>query len=80
MGKVAYSVTVDDAHLAVTQAIAGEIRARGVEVDRVIAAAGAIRAIGDARAAEAIRRIEGVLAVTPEPRCDLPPIDEDIPV
>jgi hypothetical protein len=75
----AYSILVDDAHLASTAAIAAKIGAKGMTIDRVVPEAGAIRATGDARKAAAVRKIAGVAAVEEERVCRLAPIDGRIP-
>lgn len=79
MAKFAFSIVVDDAHLKSLDAITRAIGAQGLQVDRIVPEAGAIRAIGEEGDLEALRRIEGVLDVTCERGYQLPPMDEKIP-
>jgi hypothetical protein len=79
MAGVAYSITVDEAHLGATRAIARRLGECGLVVDRVVAAAGAIRAFGEPGAADAARGIEGVAEVKPEATFALPRRSRRIP-
>lgn len=77
--RLGLSIVIDDEHLAQTEAIAGLLRAQGLDVGRVVPEAGAIYATGDAADMDRARRVEGVIEVTPEPSVQLPPLDGRVP-
>lgn len=79
MPNVSLSITVDDAHLTKTEAIAHEIRACGLEVQRIVPEAGAIQATGQESDLEVVRRITGVVRVRAERTYRLPPMSGSIP-
>lgn len=79
MAKLSFSIMVDEAHLQQTQMIAETIGRQGMRIDGVVPEAGAIRAFGEESEIEALRRIDGVLEVTPERQYVLPPFDPEIP-
>lgn len=79
MAPRAYSILIDDAHLAATAAIAAKVGEAGMTVDRVVPEAGAIRALGDSCVAAAVRAIDGVMRVEEERTCRLAPIDRRVP-
>ncbi|WP_111431236.1 hypothetical protein [Rhodobacteraceae bacterium DSL-40] len=79
MAKISITITVDDAHLSATAAIAEVVHAQGFVIERVVPEAGAIRATGGEECLDRIRAIEGVLEAVPERGCSLPPMRRGIP-
>ena len=79
MPRISLSITVDDAHLDHTEAIARELRAHGFEVQRIVPEAGAIQATGQESGLDAVKRIAGVCRVRPERSFRLPPMSGSIP-
>lgn len=61
-----FTITVDTDHLAATSDIARLVETHGLKVDRIIKAAGFIRAIGDERLLPRIRAIQGIAEVRRE--------------
>ena len=79
MSRQSVSIVVDDADLGATGPIAPELSAHGLSVERVVAAAGAIYATGEAADIAWARGLEGVLEVEPERGVRLPPLDGRVP-
>jgi biotin operon repressor len=79
MPKTPISITVDDDHLAAIETIVRTIEACGLQVERVVPEAGAIRAIGEEADLDTLRGIEGVMEAVPERGYRLPPMDRKIP-
>lgn len=80
MPRISLSITIDDAHLGQTEAIARAVRACGLEIQRIVPEAGAIQATGQAECdLDAVRRISGVQRVRRERSYQLPPMTGSIP-
>lgn len=73
------TVIVDDAHLGSIAAVAQELAARGMTVDRVLPAAGCILGSVPVRSATAaLRSVPGVTAVDPQVVLSVPAPDADV--
>lgn len=71
-------VTVDDAHLADLAALAVTLRERGMQVDQVLAEIGVITGQLPTGRPLAVLQVDGVTAVEPAGRVQLPPPDAPV--
>jgi hypothetical protein len=78
MGDVAVTITVDDAHLTQIDRIATELRRKGMQIDQVLNAVGAITgSVSDDRRQD-LRNVDGVESVADATTFQLPPPDSPI--
>ncbi|WP_192477051.1 ketohydroxyglutarate aldolase [Arthrobacter sp. AET 35A] len=73
-----FTVTVQDSHRSEIQDVAERLRARGLEVDRVLEAVGMITGSAPEDRQAELEAVDGVLSVDGEVRFLLPPPDSDI--
>jgi len=75
---VKLSVTVDDGHLPVIDAVVAHLRAHGMEVDQVLEGLGVITGSAPSAARKSLTAVEGVLSVDEELTHQLPPPDAPV--
>ena len=75
---VQLSVTVDDGHLAAIDAIADELRARGMQVEQVLDGLGVITGSAPSDVRPALSGVQGVVSVDEELTHQLPPPDAEV--
>ncbi|NOJ59486.1 ketohydroxyglutarate aldolase [Arthrobacter sp. 260] len=73
-----FTVTVQDSHRSEIQDVAERLRARGLEVDRVLEAVGMITGSAPEDRQAELEAVDGVSSVDGEVRFLLPPPDSDI--
>jgi hypothetical protein len=75
---VQLSVTVDDGHLSVIDAVVAHLRAQGMEVDQVLEGLGVITGSAPSEVRASLTAVEGVASVDEELTHQLPPPDAPV--
>ena len=75
---VQLSVTVDDGHLSVIDAVVAHLRAQGMEVDQVLEGLGIITGSAPSEVRTALTAVEGVASVDEQLTYRLPPPDAPV--
>jgi hypothetical protein len=75
---VQLSVTVDDGHLPVIDAVVAHLRAQGMEVDQVLEGLGVITGSAPSEVRKALTAVEGVASVDEQLTHRLPPPDAPV--
>ncbi len=75
---VQLSVTVDDGHLPVIDAVAAHLRAHGMEVDQVLEGLGVITGSAPSAVRASLTAVEGVVSVDEQLTYQLPPPDAPV--
>ena len=75
---VKLSVTVDDGHLPILDAVVARLRAHGMEVDQVLEGLGVITGSAPSGVRESLTAIEGVVSVDEQLTHRLPPPDAPV--
>jgi hypothetical protein len=75
---VQLSVTVDDGHLSVIDAVVAHLRAQGMQVDQVLEGLGVIIGSAPSEARKSLTAVEGVASVDEQLTHQLPPPDAPV--
>ena len=75
---VQLSVTVDDGHLPVIDAVVAHLRAQGMEVDQVLEGLGVITGSAPSAVRQSLTAVDGVVSVHEQLTYQLPPPDAPI--
>lgn len=76
--RVNVNVSVDDEYLDQIDAVAAQLRAAGMHVDRTLTALGSISGHAARDTLNALRQVPGVSAIEHERSFQLPPSDADV--